>query len=516
MVEHQRINREKTEELEVSSHKKRAQQQLYDQLKAPDEGSVDFQAEPSLEKHTALLANARSDKQRANIVTQLQQSYGNAYVQRLLNSGTVRTRLTVSQPDDEYEREADRVANTVMQTSAYPIQCQEGEEEEELQMKAASQVQRQEEEEEEEEEIQPKASSQIQRQAEEEEELQMKVASQVQRQEEEEEEKEEIQPKASSQIQRQAEEKEELQTKAVEAQLAAASEDLETRINAARGGGQPLDDSIRASLEPQFGHDFSDVKVHADAEANRLSLQLGAEAFTTGHDIFFKEGAYQPDSSSGKGLIAHELTHVVQQEGGTTTQVRQKAIEQSRSESTNIVQRAPGDTIVGWHTNSISASSGFLKHQVGWNSSTGNLADLDHIRTREQVSWPACTWPVLEAGYAAPGQHHGMGTTAGTQGYNNDTHQASQPFFDITQLRDKTNAQYLAKGAQSAPFVMNQVYQYSTDGGATWHDIPGSQYTLTRTLRRKGWRGKRYVYTLTKQGATDGAAHLTTSIEVKT
>ena len=477
MVEHQRINREKTEELEVSSHKKRAQQQLYDQLKAPDEGSVDFQAEPSLEKHTALLANARSDKQRANIVTQLQQSYGNAYVQRLLNSGTVRTRLTVSQPDDEYEREADRVANTVMQTSAYPIQCQEGEEEEELQMKAASQVQRQ---------------------------------------EEEEEEEEEIQPKASSQIQRQAEEKEELQTKAVEAQLAAASEDLETRINAARGGGQPLDDSIRASLEPQFGHDFSDVKVHADAEANRLSLQLGAEAFTTGHDIFFKEGAYQPDSSSGKGLIAHELTHVVQQEGGTTTQVRQKAIEQSRSESTNIVQRAPGDTIVGWHTNSISASSGFLKHQVGWNSSTGNLADLDHIRTREQVSWPACTWPVLEAGYAAPGQHHGMGTTAGTQGYNNDTHQASQPFFDITQLRDKTNAQYLAKGAQSAPFVMNQVYQYSTDGGATWHDIPGSQYTLTRTLRRKGWRGKRYVYTLTKQGATDGAAHLTTSIEVKT
>ena len=271
MAQRKGINRDKSEEQDAeSSPKKKARQPLYDQLKAPDEGIVGFQAEPSLEKHASLLANAHSDEQRANLVMQLQRSYGNAYVQRLLNSRAMQARLTVSQPDDESEREADRVANIVMQTSAYPIQCQEEEEEEELQMKAASQVQRQEEEEEEEEMLQPKPAG---------------------------------------------------------SQPVMVSKNLETQINAARGGGQPLDDSVRASLEPQFGHDFGEVKVHTDAEANRLSQQLGAEAFTTGRDIFFREGAYQPGSSSGKGLIAHELTHVVQQQAAPALQRQEEEEE---------------------------------------------------------------------------------------------------------------------------------------------------------------------------------------------
>ena len=156
----------------------------------------------------------------------------------------------------------------------------------------------------------------------------MKAASQVQRQEEEEEE--ELQMKAASQVQRQEEEEEEeemLQPKPAGSQPVMVSKNLETQINAARGGGQPLDDSVRASLEPQFGHDFGEVKVHTDAEANRLSQQLGAEAFTTGRDIFFREGAYQPGSSSGKGLIAHELTHVVQQQAAPALQRQEEEEE---------------------------------------------------------------------------------------------------------------------------------------------------------------------------------------------
>ena len=125
MAQREKIDREGQKELEEESRQKRkAHQPLYDQFKTPDEGIVDFLVEPSPERHAALLAEIRSDKQRANIVTQLQQSYGNAYVQRLLNSRTVRARLTVSQPDDDSEREADRVANIVMQTSGYPIQRQ--------------------------------------------------------------------------------------------------------------------------------------------------------------------------------------------------------------------------------------------------------------------------------------------------------------------------------------------------------------------------------------------------------
>jgi len=284
MVEHQRINRDKTEELEASSHKKRGQQQLYDQLKAPDEGTVDFQAEPSLEKHTALLANAHSDKQRASLVIQLQQSYGNTYVQRLLNSRAMQAKLTINPPDDEYEREADRVADAVTQTPASEIQRQPIEEEEELMMKPVSEVQRQSIEEEEEE-------------------LMMKPASEIQRQEEEEEEEEEM-----------------LQAKPVGSQPAMVSENLETQINDALSGGQPLADSVRTSLEPHFEHDFSQVRLHTDAKADKLSRKLEAEAFTTGKDIFFRDGAYQPDTDSGKRLITHELTHVVQQQAAPALQ----------------------------------------------------------------------------------------------------------------------------------------------------------------------------------------------------
>ena len=92
------------------------------------------------------------------------------------------------------------------------------------------------------------------------------------------------------------------------------AQDLESRIKRARGGGQPLPESVRASLEPLFGHDFGNVRVHAGAEAHRLSRQLNARAFTTGRDIFFREGAYSPRTNTGKSLLAHELTHVVQQQ----------------------------------------------------------------------------------------------------------------------------------------------------------------------------------------------------------
>jgi hypothetical protein len=68
-----------------------------------------------------------------------------------------------------------------------------------------------------------------------------------------------------------------------------------------------------------FGQDFSGVRVHSSPEADDLNHQLSAKAFTTGQDIFFREGAYAPGSSGGQELIAHELTHVVQQSTGAVS-----------------------------------------------------------------------------------------------------------------------------------------------------------------------------------------------------
>lgn len=85
------------------------------------------------------------------------------------------------------------------------------------------------------------------------------------------------------------------------------------RINRARGEGQPLDSTIGSELGAAFGHDLSGVRVHTSPEADSLSRALSARAFTTGRDIFFRSGAYEPHSTSGRQLIAHEVTHIVQQ-----------------------------------------------------------------------------------------------------------------------------------------------------------------------------------------------------------
>jgi hypothetical protein len=85
------------------------------------------------------------------------------------------------------------------------------------------------------------------------------------------------------------------------------------RIQAARGSGAELDAGTRESMESSFDTSFSDVRVHTGGEASSLNKQLGAVAFTTGNDIFMRDGAYQPGSGEGNQLLAHELTHVVQQ-----------------------------------------------------------------------------------------------------------------------------------------------------------------------------------------------------------
>ena len=84
-------------------------------------------------------------------------------------------------------------------------------------------------------------------------------------------------------------------------------------IQQARSGGQPLADGVRVPMQQAFGADFGGVKVHNDARADHLNHLIQAKAFTTGQDIFFRQGAYEPGSRRGQELIAHELAHVAQQ-----------------------------------------------------------------------------------------------------------------------------------------------------------------------------------------------------------
>ncbi len=82
-----------------------------------------------------------------------------------------------------------------------------------------------------------------------------------------------------------------------------------------RSPGQPLDATTRAFMEPHFGHDFSGVRVHTDVKAAESARAVNALAYTVGSDVVFGNGHYVPQSNEGRRLMAHELTHVVQQGG---------------------------------------------------------------------------------------------------------------------------------------------------------------------------------------------------------
>ncbi|MEB3266914.1 MAG: DUF4157 domain-containing protein [Leptolyngbya sp.] len=91
------------------------------------------------------------------------------------------------------------------------------------------------------------------------------------------------------------------------------SPDIEQRIESSRQQGHPLSDVVRPSMEQAFGADFSSVRIHTDTESDQLNQAVQAKAFTTGQDIYFRSGEYAPGSRDGQELLAHELTHVVQQ-----------------------------------------------------------------------------------------------------------------------------------------------------------------------------------------------------------
>ncbi len=88
---------------------------------------------------------------------------------------------------------------------------------------------------------------------------------------------------------------------------------LHGELSLVRGGGQAMPESLRAKLEPRFGHDFSRVRIHTDAVAATFARSLNARAFTLGHDLVFGAGEYVPTTEAGQRLLAHELTHVIQQ-----------------------------------------------------------------------------------------------------------------------------------------------------------------------------------------------------------
>jgi hypothetical protein len=267
--------------------------------------------QPDSSLHTNQKSNKTNTSASSDLMN-IQRAIGNRAVGNMLN---IQTKMTVGPAGDAYEQEADQMgkqaadhiaASESSGGSKPDVQRSEGgeSEEEELQMKPSSEsIQRMEGEESEEEELQMKPSSESIQRSEggesEDEELQMKPSSEsIQRSEGGESEDEELQMKSSSEGGFEA------------------GEGIESQIKAKQGSGSKMDSSIQAKMESAFKTDFSNVNIHNDSESSKINRSLGAEAFATGNDVFFREGRYNPDSREGQELLGHELTHVVQQRGG--------------------------------------------------------------------------------------------------------------------------------------------------------------------------------------------------------
>lgn len=109
---------------------------------------------------------------------------------------------------------------------------------------------------------------------------------------------------------------------------------VEERLLETKGQGDPLPEDVRRSMEASFGADFTDVRIHTGPDAARLTRALNAEAFAHGRDIYFNVGRYEPGTVRGRNLLAHELTHVVQQQAAEERRSPEEAERQSRDRRT--------------------------------------------------------------------------------------------------------------------------------------------------------------------------------------
>jgi hypothetical protein len=137
-------------------------------------------------------------------------------------------------------------------------------------------------------------------------------------------------------LQKQNSEEEELQTKplaSLQAKLQLkgdtpqVSDQFESILNRSRSGGHSIPDGLRGQMQTKMGADFSGVRLHTDSTADMLSRSVQARAFTTGQDIFFKAGEYNPTTTEGQKLLVHESTHVMQQNPSLTQPQIQRLID---------------------------------------------------------------------------------------------------------------------------------------------------------------------------------------------
>ncbi|MFD2565657.1 eCIS core domain-containing protein [Aquimarina rubra] len=340
----------------------------------------------------------------------------------------IQPKLKVGQPGDKYEVEADTMADKVVNKTSSNSEGaihKKGVSEEEVQQKPLASsisplvqtsmfkdrkegaVQKMEEEEavqamEEEEPVQKQEEEEavqameeeepVQKQEEEEAVQTMEEEEPVQKQEEEEavqamdeeesvqkqeEEEEPVQAKCDDceneeSVQKMGEE-EEVQTKSNSNTNTSnkghksSDSSIESKLKNSKGKGKPISADTKNEMESGFGADFSNVNIHTDSNAVQMSQELGAQAFTHGNDVYFNKGKYNPNSKSGKHLLAHELTHTVQQSGMVNKKIQRK----------HKLENDPKDAPSGMKCNIADSSASGIHMSINHGVGSSNLSASD-------------------------------------------------------------------------------------------------------------------------------------------
>ncbi|MDH7444128.1 eCIS core domain-containing protein [Aquimarina sp. 2201CG14-23] len=311
--------------------------------------------------------------------TQAKSSNASLFQKEKGDSAFIQPKLTIGKPGDKYEVEADKVADAVVakrndQSNSFfsPTPLVQKQQEEEVQKQETTEnliqqkpvvehitpfVQKQSEEEpiqeKEEQEVQEKTEGTLQKEVVADDHIQQKIENNIstpdlQKQEEEIQEKEEEEEPAPAiqKVQRKSN------------GIPNTNSSIESRLHSSKGGGAPLPKETKNQMESGFGTDFSNVRVHTDTNAKQMSQDMGAQAFTHGNDIYFNEGKFDTSSDSGQHLLAHELTHTVQQGGG----VKRKA--QEVTSAPKMIQGSFLDWIPDWILNNARHIPGYLLFTV--------------------------------------------------------------------------------------------------------------------------------------------------------
>lgn len=255
----------------------------------------------------------------------------------------------------------------------------------------------------------------------------------------------------------------------------AVSPAIEIRLQRSIGGGNPLPSSTCQQMGSTFGVNFSGVRLHTGSEAMQLSQSLGARAFTYGRDVFFNQTSYNPHSTSDKQLLAHELTHVVQQGGASANQIQTKNLP-------HVIQRSKLPTHFGefedYRYGDVETTAGnkigvemYMKFHPGNNARS----------------------KIIGMTQTAQGKFNGTQITQGIYGQRSATAGAGVGFF-IDQLEGNRNPLYATGNTLKAGGSASNLGDYQTVGITALTAAQRAGLGVTG-VNYQGWgrHGYRYV-----------------------